>query len=331
MTDILSQEEIDRLLKAAEADDGPDLGEPPSPGELRGAARAAGLFLSEFADHLSQVLPQDVALSAGSSQVVAIEEREAARYFLLRCGLAGDPQGEMVLALRRRDAKALADLLLGGTGEAADELDSAERQALAGVWAASAARGVARVSEEFGLSLSATDPVLEDVAHAGLSRTLPWASAFRCAASLRIEGALEAPLRLLLPLELALAMGQRRGEATDVSHTGRGRGASAGGGSGSPGSPKEGPTGMRNLDLILDLDVDVMVRLGEAVLPLEEVRKLAPGSILTLDRDSEAPVDLLVNGRVVAKGELVVVGADSLAVRITEIETPSERIRTLGA
>ena len=42
-------------------------------------------------------------------------------------------------------------------------------------------------------------------------------------------------------------------------------------------------------------------------------------------------MDLLVNGRVVAKGELVVVGADSLAVCITEIDTPSERIRTLGA
>lgn len=237
----------------------------------------------------------------------------------------------MVLALRHRDAKALADLLLGGTGEATGELDSAERQALAGAWAASAARGTARVSDELGLALSATEPVPEDVAQGGLSRTLPWTSAFCCAGSLRIEGALEAPLRLLLPLEVALAMGQCGESTTGVSHTGRERGASAGVGSGSPGSPKEGSTGMRNLDLILDLDVDVMVRLGEAVLPLEEVRRLAPGSILTLDRDSEAPVDLLVNGRVVAKGELVVVGADSLAVRITEIETPSERIRTLGA
>lgn len=88
---------------------------------------------------------------------------------------------------------------------------------------------------------------------------------------------------------------------------------------------------MRNLDLILDLEVDVMVRLGESVLPLREVRQLKPGSVLTLDRDSEAPVDLVVNGRVVARGELVVVGSDSLAVRITEIETPSERIRTLSA
>ena len=330
MTDILSQEEIDRLLKAAETDAGPDLDEP-TPGELRGAERVAGLFLAAVADHLYHVLPKDVALSTGAGQVVAIEELEAARYFLLRCALAGGFRGELALLLRHRDAKALADLLLGGTGEATDELDPAEGQALTDAWAAIAARGTARVSEELGRALSSTGAVLEDVARGGLSRTLPWPSAFRCDGSLRIEGTLEAPLPLLLPLELALAMGQRCGSATGVSHTGRDRGASAQGGANSLGSPKEGPAGMRNLDLILDLDVDVMVRLGEAVLPLEEVRRLGPGSILTLDRDSEAPVDLLVNGRVVAKGELVVVGADSLAVRITEIETPSERIRTLGA
>ncbi len=330
MTDILSQEEIDRLLKAAETDAGPDLDALP-PGELRGAERVAGGFLAAIADHLSQVLPKDVALSTGAARVVAIEELEPTRYFLLRCSLAGGFRGECALLLRHRDGKALADLLLGGTGAAADEPDPAERQALTDAWSAIAARGAVRVSEELGVPLSATEPVLEEVARGALSRTLPWTSAFSCPGNLRIVGALDASLCLLLPLELALAMGQRCGSATSVSHTGRHRGASAEGASGSPGSPKEGPTGMRNLDLILDLDVDVMVRLGEAVLPLEEVRKLGPGSILTLDRDSEAPVDLLVNGRVVAKGELVVVGADSLAVRITEIETPSERIRTLGA
>ncbi|MFU8856569.1 MAG: FliM/FliN family flagellar motor switch protein [Deferrisomatales bacterium] len=106
-----------------------------------------------------------------------------------------------------------------------------------------------------------------------------------------------------------------------------------------PGTPGEGKQGagaaasdreISNIDLILDIEVDVMVRLGETVMPLREVQALGPGSVIALDKDTDTPVELVVNDRVVAKGELVVTGSDHFALRVTEIETPSERIRTLG-
>ena len=65
-------------------------------------------------------------------------------------------------------------------------------------------------------------------------------------------------------------------------------------------------------------------------MPLREIQRLRPGSIIDLDRDTEAPMELVVNDRVIAKGELVVVGSDHFALRITEIESPTERIRRLG-
>ncbi|MDW7710286.1 MAG: FliM/FliN family flagellar motor switch protein [Deferrisomatales bacterium] len=97
-------------------------------------------------------------------------------------------------------------------------------------------------------------------------------------------------------------------------------------GAGAAASDREIP----NIDLILDIEVDVMVRLGETVMPLREVQALGPGSVIALDKDTDTPVELVVNDRVVAKGELVVTGSDHFALRVTEIETPSERIRTLG-
>lgn len=87
---------------------------------------------------------------------------------------------------------------------------------------------------------------------------------------------------------------------------------------------------IRNIDLILDLEVEATVRLGEAEMPLKDIQRLRPGSIIDLDKDTEAPVELVVNNRVLAKGELVVVSSDHFALRITEIESPTERIRKLG-
>ena len=72
-----------------------------------------------------------------------------------------------------------------------------------------------------------------------------------------------------------------------------------------------------------------MVRMGQTEMQLGELLKLTPGSILELNRAADAPVELLVNGKQIAKGEVVVVDGN-FAFRITEIESPASRIRSLG-
>lgn len=85
-----------------------------------------------------------------------------------------------------------------------------------------------------------------------------------------------------------------------------------------------------NVEMILDIDLPLTVRFGTAELPLSALTRLGPGSVIDLGRSPDDPVDVLVNGKVVARGEVVVV-AGNYGVRITEILSAADRIRTLGA
>jgi flagellar motor switch protein FliN/FliY len=73
------------------------------------------------------------------------------------------------------------------------------------------------------------------------------------------------------------------------------------------------------LDLIEHVNVRVTVSLGETEIPISRLFSLAGGDVLALDREADAPVDIRVNERLVARGVLVAVG-DQFGVRITEIE-----------
>jgi len=84
-----------------------------------------------------------------------------------------------------------------------------------------------------------------------------------------------------------------------------------------------------NLDLLLDIQLPVVVRMGQTEMQMGELLKLTPGSILELNRSADAPVELLVNGKLIAKGEVVVVDGN-FAFRITEIDSRAARIRSLA-
>ena len=90
-------------------------------------------------------------------------------------------------------------------------------------------------------------------------------------------------------------------------------------------APKDIP---ENLDVILDIDLPLSVRFGHAELTLDALTKLGPGSLIELARLPDDPVELLVNGKLVARGEVVVVGGN-YGVRVHEVVSAAERIRTL--
>ena len=85
----------------------------------------------------------------------------------------------------------------------------------------------------------------------------------------------------------------------------------------------------RNLDFLLDIPLDLTVELGATRLPLRELLALAAGSVVELGRLANEPLDVLVNGRLVARGEAVMVN-DKFGVRLTDIVSRSERIARLG-
>lgn len=73
-----------------------------------------------------------------------------------------------------------------------------------------------------------------------------------------------------------------------------------------------------NLEVILDVPVKVTVELGSCQMPMREVLQLASGSVVQLDKIAEAPVDLYVNQKRIAHGEVVVVD-DRLGIKITKV------------
>lgn len=86
----------------------------------------------------------------------------------------------------------------------------------------------------------------------------------------------------------------------------------------------------RNIDLLMDVDLPVSIELGRTKLAISDILALGPGSVVELNKLAGEPVDLLVNNKVVAKGEVVVID-ENFGLRITQLVTPEERLKALGA
>lgn len=88
-------------------------------------------------------------------------------------------------------------------------------------------------------------------------------------------------------------------------------------------------TMMNELDMILDIPVQITVELGRTKITIRNLLQLAHGSVVELDAMAGEPMSVLVNGTLIAQGEVVVVN-DKFGIRLTDIITPSERMRKLG-
>jgi len=84
-----------------------------------------------------------------------------------------------------------------------------------------------------------------------------------------------------------------------------------------------------DLNMILDIPVQLTVELGRTRIPIKHILQLAQGSVVELETMAGEPMDVLVNGYLIAQGEVVVVN-DKFGIRLTDIVTPSERMRRLS-
>ncbi len=92
------------------------------------------------------------------------------------------------------------------------------------------------------------------------------------------------------------------------------------------GDPKQAP----NLDFILDIPLEVSVELGRAKILISDLLQLGQGSVIELTKLAGEPLEVLVNQKLVARGEVVVIN-DKLGVRLTDIISPAERVKQLGS
>jgi len=84
-----------------------------------------------------------------------------------------------------------------------------------------------------------------------------------------------------------------------------------------------------DINMVLDIPVQLSVELGRTKVPIKYILQLGQGSVVELDALAGEPMDVLVNGYLIAQGEVVVVN-DKFGIRLTDIVTPSERLRRLS-
>jgi flagellar motor switch protein FliN len=128
--------------------------------------------------------------------------------------------------------------------------------------------------------------------------------------------------KLASPLTLsvwgAVSLPRAPGEATPMSTV---AGASA---------VLSNPASDPRIEVLLDIDLPLVVRFGHTEMPLRQLMRLGPGSVIDLGRSPDDPVDVLVSNRVVARGEVVVVSG-SYGIRILDVVSQRERVRSMEA
>jgi len=84
----------------------------------------------------------------------------------------------------------------------------------------------------------------------------------------------------------------------------------------------------QNMDLLLDVPVTISMQIGNTKIPIRTLLQLSQGSVVELDRLAGEPLDVLVNGTLIAHGEVVVVN-EKFGIRLTDVISPAERVRKL--
>jgi len=90
-----------------------------------------------------------------------------------------------------------------------------------------------------------------------------------------------------------------------------------------------GDGAMSDINMVLDIPVQLSVELGRTKVPIKHILQLGQGSVVELDALAGEPMDVLVNGYLIAQGEVVVVN-DKFGIRLTDVVTPSERLRRVS-
>jgi flagellar motor switch protein FliN/FliY len=245
--------------------------------------------------------------------------------------------GGIFFSMPLKESTILVDLMLGGDGTPADSLAGDSKDALSETFNQVMGSANQTLSDQAGETLSISSlEILElgTIEVASLEKglgpgpflTIPLATtqdALQTNINLIVSSLLYEQLKRKLGFEAPEAAPLAPAPIAQVAGQAQASQQMA------PAAVFESSVDTRNLDLLLDIELPVVVRMGHTEMPLGELLKLTPGSILELNRPADAPVDLLVNSKQIAKGEVVVVDGN-FAFRITEIESTAQRLQSLS-
>jgi flagellar motor switch protein FliN len=261
---------------------------------------SAGNAYRPFAEAFFHALVEAITQATGSSWLAAAvpdaqaaDEAEPLRIALV---FTGDTQGEVLLSLRSADAVLLASKCLQ---KPAGEFTEEHSSALLKLFETGATQFCSTAVAEYGAFTAAVT----------ITSAAPSESAGFVEFTAGDDGGNRITLLMHLQPELIASLEKRAGEQ-----------AASGAGEQVVSSTQPIPEQF-NLQLVLDVELNVTLRFGQRQLALRDVLELTSGSVIELDRQVEEPVELLLEGRVIARGEAVVVDGN-YGLRVTEVPQP---------
>jgi len=360
---ILSQDEIDLLTKnLLGSGGGPAAAEAPAaaPAPVENTAEAARPFFKIICEQSSSVVTAVLSravdfqlqwLVAGENSVIPDELTSLS--LCVDVSVKKDFVGNMSFIISKQEVATLSDLMLMGSGHT--DYTEEHKDAICEIINQITGSCITTIDSQMRLALDFGQGVVRDFAGKNDFKGGAVATVL-----IKIE---EFPdQKILIVLDDSLLSGIRAkmskvssfGADTSLASLGLSSsspapsttsviagGGGVGGGGGGDGTPVAmppafvpqqggvfGSTGNKALDLLMDIEMPIVIELGRSQMSLKRILELGPGAIVEMDRLAGEPVDILINGKVVARGEVVVVD-ENFGVRIISLVSPEERLKLL--
>lgn len=348
----LSQAEIDAILHMGVANDAPAL----SDMEADALGEVGNISMGTAATTLSQLLGQRVSITTPRVSVTTLEGLYAqftVPYMALSVDYIQGLSGFSLLVIRNTDAAIIADLMMGGSGSpASNELDELKVSAVSEAMNQMIGTAATSMHSLFGKKVNISPPQVVLFDHPPdpeVQRELQGETLVVVTFRMVIGTLIDSELLQVMPIRSAQQMveflmgGQTPPAPPQAAPAAQPQAVTE------PPAPQmstpDNPLVQRaqfsplppppssipgaSIDLILDVPLQVSVVLGKSRKTIKDVITMGVGSVVELDRMVEDPVDILVNGTLIAKGEIVVVN-ENFGVRLTSILSQTERLKELG-
>jgi len=351
---ILSQEEIDALLNQKANDQN---SQELTPEEKDTFGELGNISMGTSATTLYTLLGKKVKITTPKVSITTVEELRdeyPVPFVIVEVKYTQGLEGTNVLVIKERDAKIIADLMMGGEGKAEGELDEIRLSAVGEAMNQMMGSAATSMSQLLNKDINISPPSTKLVNFA--KDKLPFFQVgesdkiVKVSFNMEVEDLISSEIMQLSPIPFVKRIVQELMDArqttteppeeedeADVEQEVKREEEKAE--YKEEGIPvktvkfdhfEKSPSrkAANKIDLILDVPLEITVELGRTSKKIKDILEFGPGSIIELDKMAGEPVDILVNGKFIAKGEVVVID-ENFGVRITEIITPIERLNNL--
>ncbi|MDI6703086.1 MAG: flagellar motor switch protein FliN [bacterium] len=326
----LSQEEIDALLvEGGEVEKG-EL--PMTDMEIQSLTSFLSKVRSKIASSITSLLKRRFDISNLTISCIStgeLKERLEGEFVVAKIEYTKGLIGEGILIISKDNGAIISDIVMGDDGTSPpEELDDLYLNALGEV----ITQMVNQMNMALDKKIEALSPEVSiiDFTSPDIDLSiLKEPNILFCTYDLSVEGLIEDKLFQLFPVDLAKqVLVLRKDKAAAPPHAKRvpmQEAVSVHPVQFGTLKPSEKTSPPSNIDLLMDVPMQVTIELGRTEMLIKDILKLGEGSVVKLDKAAGEPVDLLVNGKLVAKGGVVVVD-ENFGVRITDIISPVERL-----